>query len=477
MRRPVILAVLALLSACAAGPDYRAPAAPDVKRLTATPLPASTADGAQHFVEHADLPPQWWNVFGSAELDALVERSLKNNPSIAAAEAALRQAQELASAQRAAFFPQVDASYSPQRARVAEVIASPLSSGASVYTLHTAQLNVTYNADVFGANRRAVESLDEQAQSQLWQLRAARLTLAANVVNAALQEASLREQMAMTARWQAIAGRQLELMKVQQRLGAASGADVLAQEVLLRQVEASAAVLAKQLAQTQDQLAALLGETPDSWQSPAFTLGALTLPDVPTTLPGQVLAQRPDVRIAEAQLHAANAELGVAVANMLPQISLSANYGASATSLGQLFRAGGLAWGLGASLTQPLFQGGELLHRKRAAEAQLDQALAQYRSIVLGAFQNVADALEAARHDADQQLAASRQEAAGQRLLAMAQEQLALGDISRLSLLGAEANGLQATLSRIQAQAARLSDVVGVYQSLGGGWQGQGLLR
>lgn len=468
----------AVLSACAVGPDYHRPATPQPERLTAVALPEATAGGtqaadrAQRFVDLAQSPPAWWTVFGSAELDALVDRALQHSPTIAAADAALRQAQELADAQQGALFPAVQASYSPTRARVSEVSSSPLNSGASLYTLHTAQLSISYAADIFGGNRRSVEALDAQSEFQTWQLRAARLTLAANVVNAAIQEASLRDQLAAVEELSRIAERQLTLLQVQRRLGATSGASIFAQEALLHQAEASTAGLRKQLAQQRDLLAVLVGTLPAEMPAPSLQLSGLRLPDVPIGLPGPLVEQRPDVRAAAAQLHAANAQVGVSVSNMLPQITLTASYGSSAETLAQLFRASGLAWSVAASVTQTVFQGGALLHRKRAAEAQLDQSLAQYRSSVLSAFQNVADALEAVRHDAEQHVATIRQEQAAQTSLRIAQRQLELGDISVLTLLNAQAAYLQAALARIQAQASRSSDVVAVYQALGGNWDG-----
>ena len=476
-----VVAAVVVVAGCAVGPDFERPVAPEVSSFTAAPLPGSTAGGAhaadrpQHFVDAAASPPTWWSVFGSAEIDALVDRALRENPTLAAAQGALHQAQEIALAQRGAYLPALQASYTPARARVPDATSSPLSSGASVYTLHTAQVSVSYLLDAFGGNRRKVESLQAQSESQAWQLRAARLTLAANVVNAALQEASLRDQLAATQRLIGIAKRQWELLQVQRRLGAASGASVLAQETLLRQAEAAAAGLKKQLAQQRDLLAVLVGALPAQLQPPALDLSTLRLPDVPTGLPANLIERRPDVRAAEAQVHSANAELGVALANMFPQLTLTANYGAGAEAFGQLFSASSLLWGVGASLAQPLFQGGALLHRNRAAQAQLDQALALYRSAVLNAFQNVADALEAVHHDADQHLAAMHQEQLAERLLWIAQRQLELGDVSTLVLLNAETAYLQATMARIQAHASRLMDVVAVNQALGGSWNEQAL--
>jgi NodT family efflux transporter outer membrane factor (OMF) lipoprotein len=475
-RIAVACACAAASTGCAVGPEFQRPLAPAVTQVTATALPTATAGGpsqadrAQRFVDAATTPPDWWRAFGSDELNALVAQALRQSPTLASAQAALRQAREMAEAQRGAFLPSVQADYAPMRARVPEAVSSPVSSGASVYTLHTAQVSVDYVFDLFGANRRSVESLDAQSESQQWQWRAARLTLVASVANAALQWASLQEQLETTDRLTAIAESQLALMNAQHRLGEASGAMVLAQEAMLRQAQATAAALRRTLAQQHDLLAALVGVAPAQLPAPALRLSGLRLPDAPTTLPARLIEQRPDIRAAEASLHAANAQVGVAVANMLPQISLTADYGAGAKTLAQLFGSAGLLWSIGADIAQPVFDGGALLHRKRASEAQLEQALGQYHGAVLNAFQNVADALEAVRHDADQWLATSRQERIGQTSLEIAQRQLELGDISRLVLLNAESNHLQAAIARVQSQANRFSDVCAVYQSLGGSW-------
>jgi NodT family efflux transporter outer membrane factor (OMF) lipoprotein len=469
------MSAAALLAACAVGPAGRVPDPPALPRVTETPLPETTAGGedannrAQRFVTASAVAPEWWRLLGSPALDRLVAQALMRSPTLEAAQAALQQARELAEAQRGGFLPSLQLQYAPTRGRVPDDSSSPLSSGASIYTLHTAQLSVGYVADVFGGNRRAVESLDAQTDAMAWQLVAARLSLAANVVAAALQEASLREQLAATDRLADIASRQLGLLQAQRRLGVASGANVLSQEALLRQTEASTALLRKQLAQARNLMAMLGGGYPADASVPSVMLPDLALPDLPVAVPAKLVEQRPDVRVAAAQLRSANAQIGVAISNMLPQLTITANAGSSAETFGQLFGTGGLLWNIGANVAQPLFQGGSLLHRKRAAEEQWRAALAQYQGTVLVAFQNVADALEAARHDADAHVASIRQEEAARHALQIAERQLALGDISVLTLLNSETSYLQATLARTQAQTNRYLDVAAVYQSLGGG--------
>ena len=466
-----------LLAACAAGPDFRSPSVPSVAGLTATPLPGlttggpSTSDRPQQFVDATGTPAEWWRGYGSEQLDALVTQALRQSPTIASAEAALRQASALAKEQRSAFLPSVGLTAGPTRARVSNAIASPVSNGASIYTLQSVQVSVGYSVDVFGAARRSAEAADAQRDTQAWQLRAAQLSLAGNVVTAAIQWASLQDQLEATVRLQEISKRQWELLLVQRRLGESAGALVLVQESLLRQVESAVASLERQIAQQRDQLAALVGTVPSDPAIRTVRLADLTLPDVPTRLPAKVLSQRPDVEVALAQVHFANANVGVAVANMLPQISLTADYGSSALGLAQLFRASGLFWSVGAGVAQPIFEGQMLSARKDAAQAQLEQTLAQYSATVLGAFQNVADSLEAARHDADVYTAALRQETLARTELHIVGRQHEFGDVSMLPVLAAEVAYRQAQLARVQALASRHSDVAAAYVSVGGPWQ------
>ena len=467
---------LVIFAGCAIGPDFHRPGGPVSTRLTATDLPVETAGGEydddrpQRFFFPSLPTERWWRSFGSPAIDEFVDRALASNPTVAAAEATLRQAQEVVAAQRGLYYPSAQASYNSTRGRVADTLSSPLSSNASVYSLHTAQLSVGYVADVFGGNRRLAEAADAQTEGQWQQLRAARISLTANVVNAVLQMASLSEQLAATERIATIAEQQLRLLKVQRQLGAAPGAAVFAQEVVFRQSEATAASLKKQLAQQRDLLAILVGTLPGEFSADVPALSSLRMPDVPLILPAVLVDQRPDVRAAEAQLHVANAQVGAAIGNLLPQISLTANLGSSALTFGKLLHAGTLAWSVGASVIQPVFQGGQLLHRKRAADAQLEVSLAQYESTVLAAFQNVADTLEAVRFDAEQYQASSRQQSAAEASLRIARRQVELGDISYLALLNAETASLQAAIAKVQASSSRFSDVVAMFQALGGDW-------
>ena len=439
--RPIIILCL-LLAGCAVGPDFQRPVAPNVDRYTPQPLPGQMASVAvkggevQRFVQDMDIPGQWWTLFHSKPLNDLIAQALKANPDTGAAQAALRVAWENVHAQQGAFFPSVEANFNPTRQQVSSQLASPLASGSNIFSLHTAQVSVSYVPDVFGGNRRQVESLKAQADSQRFQLEATYLTLTSNIVAAAIQEAAFRGQIAATKRIIEIQSRLLELLQRQYALGQVAVLDVAAQEAALAQVQATLPPLEKQLAQQRDLLARLVGRFPNETLDGEFELSSLQLPqELPVSLPSKLVAQRPDVRSAEEQLHSASAEIGVSIANRLPNISLSANAGSSATAINQLFTSGTGFWALAGNLTQPIFQGGTLLHRQRAAEAAYDQAAAQYRSVVLTAFQNVADTLHAIRYDADALKAAVAAERAADKSLSIARRQLELGDISYLAIL------------------------------------------
>jgi NodT family efflux transporter outer membrane factor (OMF) lipoprotein len=427
-------------------------------------------------IQRLDIPGQWWTLFHSPPLNSLVEQSLKANPSLEAAQAALRQAQENVYAQEGFFYPNIQASFSPSRQKNAISTISPtLTSGAPIFTLYTPQVSVSYTLDVWGGNRRQIESLMAQADALHFQLEATYLTLTSNVVAAAVQEASLRAQIAATREVIRIESEQLELLRTQYTLGAIAMADVVAQDATLAQTEATLPPLQKQLAQQRDLLTALAGRFPVAEPDEKFELSTLELPqELPLSLPSKLVEQRPDVRSAEAQLHAASAQVGVAMANQLPQITLSASGGSTATQISQLFTSGTGFWSLAGALTQPLFDGGTLLHRKRAADASLEQAVAQYRGTVITAFQNVADVLHALHYDADALNANLRAERAAATSLDIARRALQLGSISYLSLLNAEQAYQQTVIALAQARANRYADTAALFQALGGGWWNRG---
>lgn len=472
------LAAALSLSACAVGPDFERPEPPSASGYTAGKPPSETASApvpggeAQRFAAGMDIPGQWWTLFQSPALNRLVEQALTANPTLEAAKAALRQSHELYKAQWTGYFPTVTGNFSQQRSKFASgSISTPISTPATIYNLYTAQLTLGYSPDVFGATRRSVEAAEAQVENNRFQVEAVYLTLSSNVVVTAVQEASLRGQIAVTERLLALQRELTETVRRQRALGTASDFELLQQAAAEGQTEASLPPLRKQLAQARDVLTALLGRLPEQEPAEEFHLADLTLPrDLPLSLPAKLVEQRPDVRQAEATLHAATAEVGVALAGMLPQIMINANYGTSGLTLGQLFQPNFGFWSFGASLTQTLFDAGALLHRRRAADAALDQAAAQYRNTVILAFQNVADSLRALQFDADAVKAAAATDRAAKAGFELARRQFSLGTISLVALLLAEQTYRQAELALVLAQASRYADSAGLFQAFGGGW-------
>ncbi|MDE2257584.1 MAG: efflux transporter outer membrane subunit [Xanthomonadaceae bacterium] len=478
---PVCVGIAALLlTGCAVGPDFRKPVAPDVQAYDSGTLPARTATApvaggsTQRFQEGADIPGDWWTLFHSSPLNALIVNALKNNPDLAAARAALTAAHENALAQRGEYYPSVSAEFSTSRNKQSTLLAPapnfPAVPQEFLYSLFTPQLNISYVPDVFGLNRRSVESLQAQARAARFQLIAAHIALSANVVTAVVGAASLREQVKATEQLVDIEAQSVKLLQYQYDKGYASRLDLAAQESQLAQTQAGLPPLRKQLEQQQHLISVLAGEFPAQEQTDV-DLASLSLPqDLPLSLPSQLVERRPDVRQARANWHAASAQVGVAIASRLPQITLSANAGSTALEIGNVFKSGTGFWGVGLDLAAPIFEGGKLLHAERAAKAQLVQAAAQYRSTVLTAFQNVADTLSALDEDAHALQAAAAAADAAKVTLDLSQRQWQAGYASYLSLLNAEQAWQQARIALIQAQANRYADTAALYLALGGGW-------
>ncbi len=469
---------LAVISACAVGPNFKRPSAPAAPNYGAAPArgdlaAADTPGGAtQHLVQDLDIPSQWWTLFQSPQLNRLVEAALKGSPDVGAAQAALRQAHELYSAQWSSLLPTVQGGVTGDRSQFpTATLTSPTTAPNNTYTLFTAQLTLSYVPDIFGGTRRAVEQARAQLESTRFQLEATYLTLSSNVVVTALQEASLRGQIAATLRLLELQHQLTDKVRQQRELGTADELDLLAQQSLEAQTAQTLPPLQKQLGQTRDALTALLGRLPADEPEETFTLNELTLPvDLPVSLPSKLIEQRPDVRQAEENMHAASAAVGIATADMLPQFSIDADLGSSALKLQKLFSPYTAFWDVGASLSETLFDAGALYHRRRAAVAALDQAGAQYRAAVILACQNVADTLRALRSDADALKANDEAVRAAKSAFDLAQRQKGIGSISMVAVLNAEQAYRQAELSLVQAQANRYADTAGLFQALGGGW-------
>ncbi|MGB8078153.1 MAG: efflux transporter outer membrane subunit, partial [Gallionella sp.] len=417
-------------------------------------------------------------------INSLVERAFKANPTIESAQAALRQAQEYVTAQQGFFYPTVGASYAASRNKLAGNMSSNapgLQGNGEIirstppnpvyYNFHVAQLTVGYVPDVFGLNRRQVEAAQAEVDAQKLQLEATYITLASNVVAAAIQEASLRAQLA--AMEKIVDGNEetLAILRSQLKFGYVSGMEVAAQESALASAEQSVIPLRKQLEQTRDLIRALAGNFPDQDVAEKFELAGLHLPqELPLSLPSRIVEQRPDVRAAEEQLHYASAQAGVAIANTLPQFSVTAALGGMATDPGWMFRSGGGFFDLTGNAAYTIFDGGTLRAKSRAAQQGLIQAGAEYRSTVITALQNVADTLHVIQSDAEALKAADASERAAQTAAVITRKQYEVGYVNYQTLLAAEQSHQLAVINLVQAQTNRLGDTAALYQALGGGW-------
>ncbi|HTZ71469.1 MAG TPA: efflux transporter outer membrane subunit [Acetobacteraceae bacterium] len=483
MRHGLSTACLATaLSGCAVGPDFHVPPAPHLRGYTETPLPASTiavaakGGGAQHFAVGRDVAGAWWELFRSPRLTGLVVTALARNPSLEASRQTLRQAQETALAAEGSFFPQVQA----QGNRIRQQI-SPAESGLSSatagfaafppFTVYTGQLNISYTFDVWGLTRRTVEADQAQAESQRFQLEGAANVLAANTANAAINAAALEAEIDAENKLIAAEQRLLATVRRQFAVGAATGTDVATQETQLANTQALVVPLQTQLVQTRDQLAAYLGRAPSEADIPPITLDELTLPgELPVSLSSQLVGQRPDIRAAQAQLHAATAQVGVAVANRLPQFTLSGFIGSAPSQFNELFTPGNGIWGITSQILGPVFEGGTLLHQQRAAVAAMKSSAANYQNVVILAFQNVADALTAVTQDARALQANQTAASAADRSLKLAQLQYGAGGVAYPVVLQAQTQYQTAVVNLIKAEAARYTDTVALFAALGGGW-------
>ena len=470
----VACAAMMVLEGCAVGPNFARPKAPPVTGYAPRPLPEVTAatdvhgGAAQHFIRGMDVPGAWWELFHSAPLDALVRRALEANPTLAAAQATLREAEAQLRAGEGALFPTLSGDASRLHERVT---TAPEGGNVALpaFTLNAPSLSVSYVFDIWGGTRRGIEALRAEQQFQRFELEASYLTISSNVVTAAINEAALRGEIAATQEIIGIETQEVAGLARQFNIGAAADTAVLAQRAALAQAQAQLPPLQKQLEQQRNQLRAFLGAFPNATLQTRFVLTSLELPKtLPVSLPSRLVEQRPDIRASEALLHQASAQIGVATANMLPQLTLSGSYGAE--GVGGLFGPALAVWSIGPGLTQPLFEGGKLYEQRRAAIEAYRAAAAQYRQTVIAAFQNVADALRALETDAAAVSAQAAAQTAAAESLAASQRQFHLGAISYLSLLTAEQTYQQARLNFVEAEATRFSDTAALFEALGGGW-------
>lgn len=483
----MIAMMLGSLSACLVGPDFETPKPPKVNHYTKPPWPCRTVSApghggaSQQFIQTKIISAEWWRLFHSPKINKLICLGITNSPNLIAAKATLREAQENLSAGIGnGLFPNVSALLSAQRGSNAGFFNSSgdsstiTSSGipSSIFNLFNATLNATYLVDFFGGVRRQIQGLQSQVEYQYYELRAAYLSLTSNIVTTAITIASLHRQICVTKQLIGEQADQLAIIKKQFNLGGVSKIEVVAQQTQLAQTRATLPPLEKNWAQTRHLLAILVGAFPSQTHViPSLDLNELHLPTkLPLSVPSCLVRQRPDIRAAEALWEAANAQVGVATANLYPQITINGSWGKSNTVGSKTFGSQSNLWNIGAGLIQPLFRGGALIAERRAAIAAYDAAAAQYREVVLKAFQNVADTLRAIEADAREMRAQKQAEIAAYANLNLVKQQFYLGGVSYLSLLDAQRQYQQTRISLVQAQATRYADTAALFQALGGGW-------
>ena len=433
-------------------------------------MAAGAGDEVQSFRFGQDLPGQWWTLFGSLKLDALIAEAMMNYPDIAAQQAALRAAADDVRAGRGVFFPQIQGAANAAREQVSGASIGPGFPGFAA-NIFQANVNVSYALDVFGGERRTVEGLQARMLAQNSRLEAGYLDLTSSVAATAIRLASACGQIAATREIIAVEEKQLAIIQRQFDLGSRTRADVLQQQSSLDSVRATLPVLQQQLAVAEHQMAVLTGRFPYDAARIDFDLSDLILPEeLPVSLPSSLVGQRPDIRTQEMMLHQASAAIGVATANMLPQLTLSAAYGGESLNLAGLIKPGSNTWNLAAAVTQPLFAGGALRAKRRAAIDDFDQVREQYRLTVLQAFQDVADTLTALDNDAQWLKAEDDAVNTAKAGLDLLQKQYDNGAVNYISLLTAQQTYQQALIAHVRAAANRYADTVALFRALGGGW-------
>jgi NodT family efflux transporter outer membrane factor (OMF) lipoprotein len=467
----------ALLIGCTVGPNFHAPPAPSTKSYTASPLPEETVSApvrggsSQRFVFGRDIPREWWTLFHSQDLDRLIRQAMNNHPTLALARGRLREVQENQRSQFGTLLPSVDANLGASRQKISAASFGQPNTDIGAFSLINASVNIAYTLDLFGGLRRQLEVAESRVEYERFQLEAAYLTLSASIVTTAIKESSLRRQIRATRDILAVLKQQLAVVEKQLALGGVSRANVLAQRTQLAQTQATLPPLERDLALVRHQLAVLTGNLPSEVTLPKFELATLHLPgELPVSLPAELVRHRPDIRAAEALLHAASAQVGVATADLYPRITLTGAYGSSASTIGDLFSGPATIWNFGAGLLQPIFRGGTLTAKRRAAIAAYDQALALYQDTILQSFLNVADVLRSLEADARILQIQTTAALLAQDTLELSRKQFEAGAVSYLTLLNAERQYEETQINLVRAQAARFSDSAALFQALGGGW-------
>ncbi len=464
---------LLLLSGCSVGPDFVRPKAPAIDRYNHGQDPSETApvDGqSQRFEQGIGPIANWWTLFNSKQLDAAVAEGIANNPSLEAAQASLRQSNDNLQAGYGIFYPQINAGFGASRQR--NSLASIGSSApGSIFNLVTLSASVSYSLDIFGGEHRAIENLQSQVDLQRSTVLGTYLALSGNIVNTAIAMAAYREEIKYTEQLIALQKEQIAITEKQVQAGTVSYETVLSLRSQLASFEATLPPLRQRLSQSEHLLAILAGHAPSEWMPLQVSMDELSLPsELPLSLPSELVRQRPDILVAEAQLHGASANIGVATAALFPSFTLNGSFGQNATSMSGLFGSNANFWSLGADIAAPLFNGGTLSSKKQAAIDAYQQSLALYRQTVLGAFGQVADTVRGLEHDAETMQAESESVEASEESLHLTQINYQAGLINYLQVLAADIQDHQAKLSYLQAEAQRLQDTTALFVALGGGW-------
>ncbi len=464
-----------LLTGCAVGPDFRPPATPPVASYTQGKVELSSAgpvDAQQRLASNGVVARDWWRLFGSPPLDNTIALALAGSPNLATARATLAAAEEAVIEANAAFYPQLDLGAAASRQRQGGGTSRGGTATHAVTNLFSIGPTVSYGPDIFGRNRRFAEQQGALAQYQGYELAAAYLTLTGDTVAQALNIASDRAQIAAIERIVASDQQNLELVRLEMQAGKAAQTDVLAAETQLLTDQALLPPVRQQLSAAQHALSLLVGKSPGAWSPPAFDLERFDVPrDLPVRLPSALLRERPDILAAEAQVHAATAAVGVAEAQLYPSLDLTGSFTQQAAKLGPLFDAANSVWSIAASLTAPVFHGGQLEAQHRAAIDQLAAQLGTYRQTVLSAFGQVADLLRALEHDAQLLAAEQRAMTVAQASLNLTQEAYRAGQASLLQVLDAQRLAAQAQLGYIRAKAQRYQDTAQLFAAMGGAWR------
>ncbi len=470
---------MSAIAGCVTGPDFKGGTVPAIAAYTSLPIPQKTVEAAaklgtaQAFLPGGNLPFEWWRLFKSADLDMLIRQALEGNPTLTAAEAALRQAQEVVNARTGNIqYPDMSFNGGVTRQKGSPAAAGLPDGKGNIFDLYHASVAVSYVFDIFGSGRREIEALNAGVDHARFRLQAAHLAISGNVVTTVIQKAAHRGLVQATKEIILAQEQQLVLLEKQQELGGISRSEVLSFRAQLESVRSVLPLYENRVVLLGHQLITLLGKMPiESANLPETDLYSIELPaELPVILPSELVHQRPDIQAAEALLHAACAGIGVATADLYPRISLSGSFGPQSGQFDGLFKGDNVVWGLGAGLTQPLLNGGSLRARKRGAEAAFDQAAAHYRGTVISAFQNVADVLKTLEADAVILKSQANAEAATKEALEIARGQFKAGSINSMVVLDAERQYQQSRIGLIQAQAARLTDTAALFQALGGGW-------